>query len=432
MLSRRPAGKHPNVSKLTISEWRERKREVDFVGYNRDHTACLILNEAKARRAINLCLLDRFGIQFRTNPIAPTNAPAVAINRVAVHLPACFSSTHERKAYANTKSPEAQRTLTTRKDEAWKVLSLSKCSLEPRDDKKLLEMWHAAPPQPGPVTIEELRQGRGGVRDKFLQGVWADRYGVNLEEIPVAARVFRTWLAKHAFHPDYPTSDLETVLDPWQWEVLETSARYEIIFDGNFRRCWLDDIRERAITDPLEIEDFDRLEGRLTKSATQQSREKAYLAAKMKIVKAENKLVAQRVSLAKIEAHERKEAARQKKIQPWHKGGFRVLYRLTASGEIRDQHTPSTTLRALCQILYDHPEHRARYGKIESLLGDRIRNLEIEEGRAAAELSFKGKKQLRSILKAEEARKLTNWGVLKVHKSGREKFLILSAPKPVE
>ncbi|MBE0540445.1 MAG: hypothetical protein IH623_03580 [Verrucomicrobia bacterium] len=48
------------------------------------------------------------------------------------------------------------------------------------------------------------------------------------------------------------TRDLAMVLKPWQWEVLEASIRYEILFADNSRRCWLDDIHERAVTDPQE------------------------------------------------------------------------------------------------------------------------------------------------------------------------------------
>ena len=62
-----------------------------------------------------------------------------------------------------------------------------------------------------------------------------------------------------------------------------------------------------------------------------------------------------------------------------------------------------------------------------------VRKLEKEDGRAAAELSFKGKKQLREILKRPEADKLKQWGIVKVSaRTGRQKFLILSVPKPVK
>src|SRR5208282_4782086 len=101
------------MDKLTILDWAGRKREVDFVGYNRNHTACLICNEKGERRAITLHLPERFHLHFRENTIAPTNSPAVKISPVAVHLPACFSSMQEKEAYANPKSPEAQQAVRT-------------------------------------------------------------------------------------------------------------------------------------------------------------------------------------------------------------------------------------------------------------------------------------------------------------------------------
>src|SRR5262249_55521489 len=49
-------------------------------------------------------------------------------------------------------------------------------------------------------------------------------------------------------------------LSPDQWDVLESTVLYEVRFaDGT--RCWLEDIEERAVTDPREVEDFDELEG---------------------------------------------------------------------------------------------------------------------------------------------------------------------------
>ena len=34
-----------SASNLTIHEWDRKERKVAFLGYNRDHTACLIRNE---------------------------------------------------------------------------------------------------------------------------------------------------------------------------------------------------------------------------------------------------------------------------------------------------------------------------------------------------------------------------------------------------
>jgi hypothetical protein len=62
------------MNKLTILDWEKPKREVDFIGYNRDRTACFIFDEQGARRAINFWLPSLFKIHFRENPI-PTSPP---------------------------------------------------------------------------------------------------------------------------------------------------------------------------------------------------------------------------------------------------------------------------------------------------------------------------------------------------------------------
>jgi hypothetical protein len=45
------------MGKLAILQWSGVKREVHFVGYNREHTACFIRDEQNARRAITLYLV---------------------------------------------------------------------------------------------------------------------------------------------------------------------------------------------------------------------------------------------------------------------------------------------------------------------------------------------------------------------------------------
>ena len=118
------------------------------------------------------------------------------------------------------------------------------------------------------TSIDMVRDGWGGLREQLLEREWAKHFGWNLKTIPTEAANFHAWLEKRAYNARYSTADLDTRtvetsaglrLDFWQWEVLEASIRYEVRFtDGT--RCWLDDIEERGVTDPLEVEDFYRLE----------------------------------------------------------------------------------------------------------------------------------------------------------------------------
>jgi hypothetical protein len=348
------------MSKLRIQDWSGNKREIDFVGYNRDHTACLIRNEQGDRRAIALHLPNRFDLHFHKIPIAPTNSPTLEINRVALHVPACFASKEEKEAYDNPNSEEA-RTARVMEDGHWELITRHKCWLKPEDDGKLrtllaeklewfrhqyaarekeIPAWVAKRADPGrrrletlkqrfaalppdqtraaerrlevcrqkfagwimkqeemkrlafkreftkvsltshsadsgfrflsvfDVTLEDVREGMFGLREKLLTQEWAEHYGLNLGAIPSEATAFHIWLEEIAYNASQRATDLRDGsvkigvclnLFPWQWEVLEAGVSYEIRFaDGT--GCWLDDIEERAVTDPTEIEDFDRFE----------------------------------------------------------------------------------------------------------------------------------------------------------------------------
>ncbi len=308
------------MSKLTILEWSGVKREVHFVGYNRDHTACFIRDELNARRAITLRLPTACDILFHKNPIGTDGSPPVEINRAVLHLPACFSSKEEREKFEDPNSMEMQ-TARFFPDDLWKSVTRHKCCLEPKDDEKLSKLLRdeldrlrrlqsiraketadqiaALPPgetkraeqlrdalraqfttfmedEDGPshfmsifdTTTGMVRQGWGGLRDRLLERKWAERCGWNLETIPTEAVAFHYWLERRAYNARRKRTDLNTrtveigvslQLDPWQWAIVEASVQYEICFaDG--ARCWLDDIEERGVTDPQELEDFERLE----------------------------------------------------------------------------------------------------------------------------------------------------------------------------
>ena len=438
------------MSKLIIHDWSDQERQVEFVGYNRNHMACLIRNEKGRRGAITLHLPKLFDLRFRDNPIAPDNSPAFAIKRVALHVPACFSSQLEANEHNN---PQSNQVLCAKAAYLhWRVVTPHKVWLESKDNDKLSKLLReesALGRQRHTVraketddliaalrsnktrrakelrdklrdefttfgkgengaskrisifdaTLEMAREGWAGLREKILEPEWAERCGVNLDAIPAAAKAFHVWLEQHAYNKrariydsSTQTAEIDVCLNlhPWQWEVLEVCVRYEISF-GDGSRCWLDNIEERAVTDPQEIDDFDRLEG-----------------------------TAEAVRLASV----RKQERAAEKID-WHSEDFRVIRNL--KGEELDL---DTTFRALFQILSEQPEQRARFGKLDDLLGDRIRKLEEKDDRRGGELTIKGKKKLRMILTRPLGTTLQQWGVLRTPaKLGREKFLILSAPK---
>ncbi len=308
------------MSKLTILEWCGDKREVHFVGYNRDHTACFIRDGQNARRAIALRLPTAFDLLFHENPIGKDGSPPVEINRAALHLPACFLSKEEKEKFEDPNSLEMQ-TARFFPDDLWKSVTRHKCCLEPKDDEKLSKLLRdkldrlrrlqairaketadqiaALPPgetkraeqlrdalraqfttfaedEDGPsnfmsifdTTLDMVRQGWGGLRDKLLEREWAEHFGWNLKTIPTEAAAFHNWLERRAYNARQTTTHLNTrtveigvglQLDPWQWATLEAAVQYEICFaDG--ARCWLDNIEERGVTDPQEVEDFERLE----------------------------------------------------------------------------------------------------------------------------------------------------------------------------
>jgi hypothetical protein len=308
------------MSTLSILQWSGVKREVHFVGYNRDHTACFIRDEQNSRRAITLHLPKTFDLHFYQNPIGKDGSPLVKINRAVLHVPACFGTKKEKQAFDNPQSAVALGDVALVHD-LWMTLTPHKCWLDPKDDPKLSKLLHAEldrqrrfykirvketedqiaalPPSETKqaeelrnmlqgeftavtvgenneykyisifeVTLDMVRHGWAGLREKLLEREWAEHFGVNLETISTEAAAFHVWLGNSAYNASQTTTNLNTraveigfglKLDPWQWEVLKAAVLYEIRFaDGS--RCWLDEIEERGITDPQEVEDFDRLE----------------------------------------------------------------------------------------------------------------------------------------------------------------------------
>jgi hypothetical protein len=241
------------------------------------------------------------------------------------------------------------------------------------------------------VTLDMVRNGWGGLREKLLEREWAEHFGLKLQTIPTEAAAFHAWLEKHAYNARQRTTDIQigTVeigvclnLHPWQWEVLEAAVLYEVRFaDGT--RCWLDDIEERAVTSPEEVEDFEKLES----------------------------------------------AQKPQEPTPWHTEGFVTIRRCNGKGELVENLPLSNEFRALCQLLAERPDQTAQYSEIEPHIGTRTHDLDTAAG--VTNPAQKGERRVRDLLRTETGRRLLEWGVLTEIEVGREKFLKLTAPKPV-
>jgi hypothetical protein len=294
------------MSTLSVLKWFGVKREVHFVGYNRDHTACFVRDEQNDRRAITLYLPKHFDLRFRENPVGKHGSPPVEILPVALHVPACFTDETEKTKYIDRNSDEFKLAKTFG-HELWKFVTQHKCSLEQKDEPKLSKLLNAelerlrrlqkiraketadqiAALPPGETkrveelrnmlrgefttsargengtfnsisifdtTLQMVRQGWGDLREKLLERKWAEDLGVNLETMQSEAAAFHTWLGNIVYNARQTTTNLNThaveigfglKLDPWQWEILEAAVSYEIRFaDGS--RCWLDEIEERV------------------------------------------------------------------------------------------------------------------------------------------------------------------------------------------
>jgi hypothetical protein len=431
------------MDKLTIVKWAGGTREVRFVGYNRDHTACFIRDEQNTRRAITLRLPNLFDLRFYHNPIGKDGSPPIEIKRAALHLPACFATKKEKEAFDDPHSTEVQCARTFTHD-LWKAVTTQKCWLEPENDGELAKLLNeelerqrrhfaireketadqiaALPPgetkrteelrvmlrgeftaitggENGAfksisifdVTLDMVRNGWGGLREKLLEREWAEHFGLKLQTIPTEAAAFHAWLEKHAYNARQRTTDIQigTVeigvclnLHPWQWEVLEAAVLYEVRFaDGT--RCWLDDIEERAVTSPEEVEDFEKLES----------------------------------------------AQKPQEPTPWHTEGFVTIRRCNGKGELVENLPLSNEFRALCQLLAERPDQTAQYSEIEPHIGTRTHDLDTAAG--VTNPAQKGERRVRDLLRTETGRRLLEWGVLTEIEVGREKFLKLTAPKPV-
>ena len=434
---------------LKITGWTGGSREVRFVGYNRDHTACFVRDGHNARRAISLRLPKLFDLRFYQNPISKDGSPPIEINRAALHLPACFATKKEKEAFDDPHSTEVQCARTFTHD-LWKAVTTQKCWLEPENDGELAKLLQeeldrqrrlytsreketadqiaALPPgetkraeelramlrgeftavtggENGAfksisifdVTLDMVRNGWGGLREKLLEREWAEHFGLKVQTIPTEAAAFHAWLEKHAYNTRQRTTDIQigTVeigvclnLYPWQWEVLEATVLYEVRFaDGT--RCWLDDIEERAITGPQEGEDFDRLEASPSQATANPKPEKA--------------------------------------PPPWHSDDFREIYLHDRKGKRKDKATLGNSLRALCILLKDNIGKPMPFSDIEPKIGALAAKFDAEDSvnKPANTTSH----QIRDLVnRTVPGKQLKTWGVLTITGT-RPKFVTLAPPR---
>lgn len=284
------------MNTLTILDWDRIKRTVDFVGYNADRTICYIYDENHAKRSLILTLPHEFGLQFRRNPIP--RFPPIAINRAALELPTCFASKEEYDVFRQRLANWPPSLKAAPVYELLRLANPRAAWIEPKQETKLVKMLveeklrlrkkyeekkRAIPKNPADqrevklralekefTTIvqgdsigssniisvfklkrEDAKRGALGLRDKLLHLEFAEAHDLDLATTPDEARRFRRWLTKNSVSVNHLSQE--------KWKALQMQARYEIVFfDGT--RCWLDELKDVELTDPQQIEEFDRLE----------------------------------------------------------------------------------------------------------------------------------------------------------------------------
>jgi hypothetical protein len=284
------------MTKLKILDWGKIEREVDFVGYNSDHTICYIYDENHTKRALILKLPHRCGLRFAQNPIP--NFPPTSITRAALRLPTCFASKAELDASFQPPANWPPNPKAVPLHEQLEFVNPHKAWIEPKQEKQLAKMlveeqqrlrrkYEARQREIAEyptfrrekelralaeefttkvqcdslgssrrvsvfdVALEDAKHGALGLREKLIHKEFAEAHGFGLATIPQEARRFRHWVARSVV--------CVTHLDDVRWQLLEMLVRYEIAFhDG--ARCWLDEIKETELTDPQQVEEFDRLE----------------------------------------------------------------------------------------------------------------------------------------------------------------------------
>lgn len=293
------------MDKLSLLDWSGATHDLGFIGWtDASRTAFFVRTKDGERRAINLLLPAFFGLKFQCEAIP--NLPVTKIIRTALHAPACFAS---ETAAAKSDAQDSVGALLFKSAIGIRsqMLVPHRCHLEPTDRKalevllksekerlrnELLERERAIAAMPHEqeeeekrllphrfttvgtgnklisvfdVTVEMvIRHNALGLRDPYLHQRWADQFGFDLHQISKDAAAFRRWVGNGAANSRLRSLDtgMESAmlnLTPGQWEILESAVRYEASF-ANSARCWLNDITERPIITPEEVDAFDKLE----------------------------------------------------------------------------------------------------------------------------------------------------------------------------
>ncbi len=229
------------------------------------------------------------------------------------------------------------------------------------------------------LTLDGLKRGKDDyaetLRNHVLISSWAKETGTDLGKMKLAAREFasqwyRAWgSSDHQPSPDDMPDD-------------RAAVRFGIRFALG-ATLYLHGVSIRNLLTTAEIEDFGKLE------SVQQPPEP----------------------------------------MPWHTEGFATIRRSNEKGETVETLPLSNEFRALCQLLAERPDQIAQFSEIEPQIGTRVHGLDI-----AAQVinpAQKGERRVRDLLRTETGRRLLEWGVLAEQEVGREKFLKLTAPKPV-
>jgi hypothetical protein len=249
------------------------------------------------------------------------------------------------------------------------------------------------------LTLGKVKLGHEGIRDAWMHEQWAAKNGEDLGVMRRERHAFRRWLETHTGTP-------------------------ALVFDSTTRE------RRQQIAPPSFGERFENNPKFL--EACAQVRYRARFADNANTV----------VYLADCElreeptAEERDEVARLTKLPklkepiPWHSDGFATIRRLNRRSGLIETFPLANEFRALCQLLCECHDQTAQYSEIEPHIGTRTHELDIAAG--VTKPAQKGGRRVRDLLRSKTGKRLRKWGVLKVRKVGREKFVKLSRPRPAK
>lgn len=248
------------------------------------------------------------------------------------------------------------------------------------------------------LTLADVKAGREGIRDSWLQQEWAKTNGEDLKTMFRERRLFHDWLKSRT---GTAANILNLTARTQGPGVLPTDFgdRYER--NGQFLEACAR-VRYRAR--------FADNVGTVVFLADCEVREELT-----------NEEIDEAMRLAKIASP----------LEPlaWHTEGFATIRRCNGKGEVIDTLPLANEFRALCQLLAERPDQTAQYSEIEPQIGTRSHDLDTAA--RVTKPAQKGERRVRDLLRTETGRLLLEWGVLNEIEVGREKFLKLCPPSPV-